>query len=249
MQSEALQQHFSRLANQYDKLRYTQELLTPVIETLATVGDLREKRTLDIGCGTGRTLTALTTYYGVQGWGVDVSAEMLAMARAQVPEQITLQQAPAYNLPFSDAFFERVYMTMVVHLLDRPRAFAEIGRVLQPRGRLTIMTPPPAAFERSWLAPLFPSYVKVEQDRFPSGETLAAELIEAGFNNPTITPFNETRTFSKQEALEKIHGRHISTFALFSEEEFQAGAARAERELPEQVHSSQHMIFVSAERV
>ena len=40
---------------------------------------------------------------------------------------------------------------------------------------------------------------------------------------------------SREEALAKIHGRHISTFDLLDEDELAEGTARAERELPERV--------------
>lgn len=39
---------------------------------------------LDIGCGTGRDLAALTRD-GAEGWGVDASANMIAFARRQYP--------------------------------------------------------------------------------------------------------------------------------------------------------------------
>lgn len=39
-------------------------------------------------------------------------------------------------------------------------------------GRLIIATPDADSFPRAWMAPLFPSYVAVEQARFPSRSAL-----------------------------------------------------------------------------
>jgi ubiquinone/menaquinone biosynthesis C-methylase UbiE len=78
-----MQYHFGRLAHLYDELRSPIELV--LIETLVAVGDLRGRRVLDVGCGTGGMLTTLALHYAVQEWGVDVSAEILEVARPQVP--------------------------------------------------------------------------------------------------------------------------------------------------------------------
>lgn len=197
---------------------------------------------------TGRTLTALTLHYAVQGWGVDVSAEMLEVARAQVPEHVHLQQATAENLPFPDCYFERVCMTMVVHLLNRRAAFSETWRVLQPGGRMTIMTPDPATFASTWIAPFFPSYIEIEQGRFPANETLAEEVTSAGFTRHSCVYFSSSYSFSKEMALRKLRERHISTFVLLDEDEFRAGLAQRPRDLPDPVESVQSSFFISAER-
>ena len=42
----------------------------------------------------------------------------------------TVKVAPAERLPFKDGWFERAVMWLVVHLVDRPQAFAEARRVL-----------------------------------------------------------------------------------------------------------------------
>jgi hypothetical protein len=42
-------------------------------------------------------------------------------------------------------------------------------------------------------------------------------------------------SLARGDALERIRGKHISTFDLISDEEYEAGLARAERELPERV--------------
>ena len=42
-------------------------------------------------------------------------------------------------------------------------------------------------------------------------------------------------SLARVDALERIRGKHISTFDLISGEEYEAGLARAERELPDRV--------------
>ena len=188
MSSKALKQHFGHIAPRYDELRLPEEVLTPEVETLVKAGDLQGSKVLDIGCGTGRILSALVRRYQIEGWGVEASPAMLEVARTQVPSTVVLRPATAEALPFSEAFFERVYLTMVVHLLNRPVALGEIWRVLSPGGRVTIMTPDWAFYERHWLNRFFPSHLQIEQGRFPRQETLEKELTSAGFLPPSCTP-------------------------------------------------------------
>jgi len=73
-------------------------------------------------------------------WGVDPEPEMIEVARGKVPPGVGLKLGRAEALPFKDGWFERVTMTLVLQLVDRPRAYAEAIRVLQPGGRLAAHT-------------------------------------------------------------------------------------------------------------
>lgn len=247
MSPETMNNHFAQLARSYDQLRNPDAALKERVELLVAMGDLRGRHTLDIGCGTGRLLSVLARDYGVQGWGIDPSKEMLAVARANLPEHISVQQATAEALPFPDQFFERVYMTMVVHLLDRASAFSEIARVLQAGGHLTMITINPDSFAESWLASLFPSYPGIDAARFPSGRVLEQELAENGFIRCQQIIVSSARSFSKAEMLNKLRQRFISTLSLLPEDEFMAGLVRAERELPDPVEYTVSSLLVSAQ--
>ena len=82
----------------------------------------------DIGCGTGRVSEALAER-GARVWGVEPEPEMAARARERVS---TVKVAPAEKLPFKEGWFDRALMWLVIHLVDRPQAFAEARRVLGP---------------------------------------------------------------------------------------------------------------------
>lgn len=65
---------------------------------------------LDVACGTGR-ITRFLCESGYQAWGVDVSKEMLAVARQKLSEQngsVKFFQGEAENLPFTSGQFEAV---------------------------------------------------------------------------------------------------------------------------------------------
>jgi ubiquinone/menaquinone biosynthesis C-methylase UbiE len=168
-------------------------------------------------------------------WAVDPAPEMLEVARRSAPRGVRYKLAAAESLPFKDGWFARVTMWLVVHLVDRPRALAEARRVLGPGGRLAVATFDPAHFDDFWLNRLFPSLERIDRARFPTPEALDAELRSAGFAEVRVVPLSQAASIDRETALERIRGRHISTFDLLDEEEYQQGLERAERELTERI--------------
>lgn len=239
--------HFNNLATRYDELRPDPSY--ELIEALVREGALRDRCILDLGCGTGRVAAALAEQYAATVTGVDSSPEMLEVARSRTPEGVVgLKRGTAEDIPFPDASFERAIMQLVVHLVDRPRAFAELYRVLVPGGRLVISAVNPAAVGRIWFSKLFPSHAAIDRKRFPAPESLSDELDAAGFTGIRAVPLTERRTYGRGPALQAIRGRFASSFALMSDEEYRAGLERAERELPEKVESALELVIVTARR-
>ena len=108
---------------------------------------------LDAGTGTGRMLELLAAH-ARRAVGVDVSPEMLAIARDRLLREdiknAQVRLADTYRLPFggdSDAF-DAVLFHQVLHYLDDPgAAVAEAARVMAPGGRLLIADFAPHALE------------------------------------------------------------------------------------------------------
>jgi len=221
---------FGWVARSYDELRPADANWWEVFELLVREGDLAGRRVLDVGCGTGRAAEALVEG-GSRVWGVEPEPEMAALARERVS---TVKVAPAERLPFKDGWFERALMWLVVHLVDRPRAFREAARVLRPDGRLAIGTFHPLHFERYWLKEFFPSLEAIDKARFPSPSALDAELTAAGFQRVEQHRLTQRASVGRATAIERVRGRFISPLQLLDDGEIEAGIARMEAELPEQ---------------
>jgi ubiquinone/menaquinone biosynthesis C-methylase UbiE len=200
---------------------------------------------LEVGCGTGRLTAALAERTAARVWAVDPSPEMLEVARARTP-QVAFRQASAERLPFKEAAFERAVATLVVHVLDRPRAFAEVRRVLRDDGRLVFATFDPSHMRGFWLNRYFPSMLAVDVERFAQPDVLRRELLDAGFAEAHTLRLSQTRTIDRETALERIRGRHISTFDLLDETEIEAGLKRAVAELPDEVEYGLEWLVVVA---
>lgn len=136
--------YFRRHAADWDAIR---SLHIPEADVERAVMKLLPKRHiqdfLDLGTGTGRMLR-LCSPLATRAVGVDLSREMLAVARANLdgPEfrHCALRHAPAERLPFADKSFDVVLSHMVLHfLVDPAAAIIEAARVLRPRGRLILV--------------------------------------------------------------------------------------------------------------
>jgi ubiquinone/menaquinone biosynthesis C-methylase UbiE len=221
--------HFARVAATYDELRPTDDRWWQLFDAIVEAGDLRGRRVLDLGCGTGQLAAALAERAFAGVWGVDASEELAAVARAN---GVDVKVAPAERLPFKAGWFERAVARMSVHLLDRPRAFAELHRVLAPDGRAVVATMDPAWFDRHWLLPSFPGLIARDRERFPSAGRLEADLRAAGFE-VDLHRLDQPAAITRANALARIRGRAFSTFDLLTEDEYSEGLAHAEAELPE----------------
>jgi ArsR family transcriptional regulator len=98
---------------------------------------------LDVGTGTGRILE-LYGERGVAGVGVDLSHEMLSVARANLSRSglanVYVRHADMYRLPWPAPAFDAVTFHQVLHFADDPAAaIAEAARVVRPGGRVVIV--------------------------------------------------------------------------------------------------------------
>ena len=108
--------------------------------------DATGKRVLDVGCGPGNLLVALSTDTPDLLVGVDVDAIFLTTGRSQIRKLIeppsaqpALLRASLPTLPFADASFDLVTCFLVMpHVPDDTTALTELARVLKPGGTLAI---------------------------------------------------------------------------------------------------------------
>jgi ubiquinone/menaquinone biosynthesis C-methylase UbiE len=100
-------------------------------------------RILDVGCGPA-TLWRANRERIDSSWSLtlaDFSAGMIDAARRELGERAAYVVADAQELPFADDSFEVVVANhMLYHVPDRPRAFAEIRRVLVSGGAVHAST-------------------------------------------------------------------------------------------------------------
>jgi SAM-dependent methyltransferase len=110
----------------------------PVVSNAAGVAP--GQRVLDVACGTGALTLAAAAIVGPGGrvTGLDINPGMRAVAKGK-SRTIDWREGQAENLPFDDASFDAVISQFgLMFFNDRPRALAEMMRVLKPGGRLVV---------------------------------------------------------------------------------------------------------------
>ena len=147
-----------RQARRYDtRLRtFTERTLAEALAMVDTAAlrrvserEGRSPRMLDVACGTGVFLKqVLEQAPAIEGYGIDVSADMLAQARVTLeglPQQVRLEQVEARPgatlapFPFAPGTFDLITCTNALHSLPDPvRILLELGQLLTVGGQLVL---------------------------------------------------------------------------------------------------------------
>ncbi len=100
------------------------------------------ERIIELGCGSGRTLSILARWSKAQIIGVDLMPNLVAKAREKVwsaPDRVSVCIADVCSLPFQDDAFDGAYAESVFVLVDKTRGLKEAWRVLKEGGRLVLL--------------------------------------------------------------------------------------------------------------
>jgi ubiquinone/menaquinone biosynthesis C-methylase UbiE len=140
----AAQNYFRRYAAQWDRIRQLHVADGAVEDAIrAALTDKPIRALLDLGTGTGRMLELFAPDIE-RGLGLDLSLDMLALARARLDraglKHCSVRHGDIYDLALPRDSFDVVIIHQVLHFLeDSARAIAEAARVLRPGGRLLVV--------------------------------------------------------------------------------------------------------------
>jgi arsenite methyltransferase len=122
-----------------DQLHPGGERLTLRLAELAGVGP--GARVIDVACGSGATALLLARELGCVTVGVDLGARAIERARraTRAAERASFLLGDAEALPVPDASFDvALSECSLCTFPDKPRAIAEMARVVRPGGRIAI---------------------------------------------------------------------------------------------------------------
>lgn len=128
---------FDKIAGTYDRLNRIMSLGLDRCWRRHAVRGLHGD-VLDVACGTGDMVVELQKH-GCTVTGIDLSEEMLDVARHKVPTA-TFMVSDAERLPFGDGTFDAVTCAFGVrNFVHLERGLNEMLRVLKPGGRMVIL--------------------------------------------------------------------------------------------------------------
>ncbi len=152
---------------------------------------------LDIGCGNGHHLFALSEDLG-RGIGIDLSFEMIAVAKEHLQtsllrKKITFQVDNAEELlTISDQSVDVVIcIGALEHMLKKSAVLTNVYRVLKPNGRFLCLTPNGSYLWYQFIAPLLGVDTKhLSTDKFLTLTEIERLLVQSGFTR--VQPGNWT---------------------------------------------------------
>ena len=126
--------HFSSVAGEYAKFRpcYPRQLFQWLANQV-----VEHQRVWDVGCGSGQASVALSSYFE-QVYATDISASQIAQAQAASNIQYALRAAEDSGL--SERSVSLITIAQALHWFDLSAFYAEVARVLLPRGVIAAWT-------------------------------------------------------------------------------------------------------------
>lgn len=110
---------------------------------MSNVGDLKNRKMLDIGCGAGES----SVYFALKGadciagdWSEKMVETAIKLAESY-GVSLKGRVIDAMNLEFEDNTFDVVYAANLLHHVDYTRSLKEIHRVLKPGGMACVWDP------------------------------------------------------------------------------------------------------------
>lgn len=135
---ELSKKHFDNQAKIYDETNTAYYSKYPKISCQDVAQRLKHteyQSLLDIGCGTGYLIDILQKQKNALYRGLDLSPEMLKVAKKKLPASVYLTEGSADSLPYEDNLFDVVTCIQSFHHYPKPeQAMAEAYRVLKPGG-------------------------------------------------------------------------------------------------------------------
>jgi len=183
--TEQSRKSYNKQARYYENT-HDGRVTRPLKQMLLGVIDVRSGQTVvDVACGPGDLIAAISKRAKVQAFGIDIAERMIEVAK-ETYRGISFIAAPAVPLPFENTSVDIIVVSAAFHHFEEPQRFAdECARVLRAGGLVYIgeFHVPPAA--RRIMNALLP-IVRTGDVRLYSDTELIEFFTKAGFDAQVI---------------------------------------------------------------
>jgi SAM-dependent methyltransferase len=170
----------------------------PLLSKLVPYAELRGRRVLDLGCGTGWATEALAAA-GARTCALDLSSAHARWTRSRHAlrgQRAHVVEGDGGALPFRSASFDYVLAWgVLMHAPEPARLAAEILRVLAPGGRFGVMLYHAGSLHWRWTIQTLHGWIRLERLR-----ASAAEVARRHTNNPELGGSPVARAYTRDEA-------------------------------------------------
>jgi 27-O-demethylrifamycin SV methyltransferase len=134
--------HYGYFVSGEEELEHATDQLTELmLEKVQKLGP--GKHVLDVGCGTGAPAREIVRRYRCAVTGISPSSKCVTLACASTPSELRdsarFELGDAQDLRFDAETFDAAWVMESSHLmLDKPKLFSELARVVRPGGQLVL---------------------------------------------------------------------------------------------------------------
>jgi malonyl-CoA O-methyltransferase len=199
----AIRRHHDRASKVYDASAVLAARLREAMIARLDWTAFTPEVVLDLGCGTGHGAASLAARWpGARVIGLDASRGMLHEARRHAASsRVEWLHAEAESLPLPDESVDCVFSNLALPWCeDIDAVFAEVARVLRPRGLFTFTTVGPDTLIELRSA-FRAADDTVHVHPFTDMHDLGDGLVRAGFAEPVLDVSRYTLTYPSVDAL------------------------------------------------
>lgn len=228
-----IQNYYGKIAHLYDD---TRPLLPEVSAKICNcilelVKATPETKFLEPGIGTGRIGFPIIKQ-GYSYTGIDISEAMMNQLRgkfSEMPENLTLIQGDAANLPFADNSFDVILTTHILHCLeDSLVGLTEIKRVLKPNGVYLSCEHLHCAYQEEFAQAFGKIIAKYREEKpqpkvekfSPFGEEMKQALVKMGAEVEQVTAARWQQNQTVEELFNMYRSRAFGLCWLIKEDDF-----------------------------
>ena len=183
---------------------------------------------LDLGAGTGRFSPLLADAFDARVVAVEPSDMMRAAAARHHPHpSVSYLAGAAERIPTQDAEFDVAFLSMVIHHVPNLAASVrELDRVVRPGGFVFVRNVFAGRLEGVPYFEFFPKARALDEARLPTVAAVRDAFLAAGFALVALEGVRQEIDPSLAAHYERVKRRALSTLALLSDAEFEAGLER-----------------------
>ncbi|OYD14982.1 hypothetical protein CH333_06855 [candidate division WOR-3 bacterium JGI_Cruoil_03_44_89] len=132
---ELEREFFDELAKSIQMVEFSKTTDSYIRCAFRALGNLREKRVLDVGCGDGKNTYMMAARAG-SVFGIDISMGMLKRADTlrEGRKNLFILEMDSENMGFREEAFDLIFGGYILHHLDIPPGLSEVYRVLKKGG-------------------------------------------------------------------------------------------------------------------
>lgn len=219
---------YDQIAHLYDEPGRDFDPDLALLDYLRQHSDTPVCRVLDMGCGTGKQLTAdRAALPGLELVGLDLFHGMLSQARRRCA-QVAWIQGDSTSPPFSDASFDYITNQFSYHHIhDKIHLIFETFRLLKPGGRFAVTNLDPWSMEGWIVYRYFPAARACDLADFLPENQLVCAMQEAGFRDICVRRELDRREETLGDFLTYASERHRTSHLMaIDDRDYEDGIGR-----------------------